>query len=108
MTVTSLGPRYKRKERERQEETDEGRERGREKEKGWKGNKTAEREREREVVREEKGERRDAGTCVSHGLPIATHAANARVIGASYRPRYTGCLRNHTFLSKRRDIKKSN
>lgn len=45
MTVTSLGPRYKRKGRERQEETDEGRERGREKEKGGKGNKTAERER---------------------------------------------------------------
>jgi len=39
----------------------------------------------------EQSERRDAGTCVSHGLPIATHAANARVIGASYRPRYTGC-----------------
>lgn len=37
-------------------------------------------------VRREKGERRDAGTCVSHGLPIATHAANARVIGTSYRP----------------------
>lgn len=42
-------------------------------------------------MRREKGERRDAGTCVSHGLPMATHAANARVIGASYRPQCTGC-----------------
>lgn len=51
--------------------------------------KKGKRERKREMEREKgkrKGERRDAGTCVSHGLPIATHAANARIIGASYRP----------------------
>ena len=30
------------------------------------------------VNRERKGQTRDAGTCVSHGLPMATHAANVR------------------------------
>ena len=36
------------------------------------------------------GETRDAGTCVSHGLPMATHAANVR----GYRPTRSGqrCL----------------
>lgn len=57
--------------------------------KGAKGDRGEERKNDRkEGEKGRDGKRRDAGTCVSHGLPIATHAANARVIGASYRPLY--------------------
>lgn len=64
----------------------------------------------RERKGETKGETRDAGTCVSHGLPMATHAANVR----GYRPAlvqdnaacmysrrectYSICIHTHTHI----------